>query len=49
MDVYGVRETKYKKKDTMMIAETPYYRGFIEGCISVEGNTMEACELATDS
>ena len=26
-----------------------YYRGFIEGCISVEGNTMEACELATDS
>jgi hypothetical protein len=23
-----------------------YYRGFIQGCISVEGNTREACELA---
>jgi hypothetical protein len=26
-----------------------YYRGFIKGCMSVEGNTRKACELATDS
>jgi hypothetical protein len=26
-----------------------YYRGFIEGCMSVEGNTGETCELATDA
>jgi hypothetical protein len=26
-----------------------YYYGFIEGCMSIEGNTREACELATDS
>lgn len=26
-----------------------YYRGFIKGCMSVEGNTREACELATDA
>jgi hypothetical protein len=26
-----------------------YYRGFIQGCISVEGNTRDACEMATDS
>ena len=26
-----------------------YYRGFIKGCMSVEGNTREACEMATDS
>ena len=26
-----------------------YYDGFIDGCMSVEGNTREACEVATDS
>ena len=26
----------------------PYYTGFIDGCISVEGNTMDVCESATD-
>jgi hypothetical protein len=26
-----------------------YYDGFIKGCMSVEGNTKHACELATDA
>lgn len=26
-----------------------YYDGFIAGCVSVEGNTKEVCELATDA
>ena len=26
-----------------------YYDGFIDGCMSVEGNTREACESATDA
>jgi hypothetical protein len=27
----------------------PYYQGFIEGCMSVEGNTRDVCESATDA
>jgi hypothetical protein len=26
-----------------------YYEGFIDGCMSVEGNTREVCESATDA
>jgi hypothetical protein len=26
----------------------PYYTGFIGGCMSVKGNTMDVCESATD-
>lgn len=26
-----------------------YYQGFIEGCISVEGNERDICESATDA
>jgi hypothetical protein len=26
----------------------PYYTGFIDGCMSVEGNTLDVCESATD-
>jgi hypothetical protein len=26
-----------------------YYDGFIDGCMSVEGNTRDVCESATDS
>lgn len=26
-----------------------YYKGFIEGCTSVQGNTKELCESATDA
>jgi hypothetical protein len=26
-----------------------YYQGFIEGCMSAEGNTREVCESATDA
>ena len=28
--------------------KNPYYEGFIDGCRSVEGNTEEICESATD-
>jgi hypothetical protein len=28
--------------------KNPYYEGFIDGCKSVEGNTEEICENATD-
>ena len=27
---------------------SPYYSGFINGCMSVEGNTIEVCESAPD-
>ena len=26
-----------------------YYQGFIDGCMSVEGNTQKVCEQATDA
>jgi hypothetical protein len=26
-----------------------YYEGFIDGCMSVEGNTRDVCESATDA
>jgi hypothetical protein len=26
-----------------------YYDGFIEGCMSIEGNTRDVCESATDA
>jgi hypothetical protein len=26
-----------------------YYKGFIKGCTSVEGNTKDVCESATDT
>lgn len=26
-----------------------YYEGFIDGCISIEGNTRDVCESATDA
>lgn len=26
-----------------------YYSGFIDGCMSVEGNTRDVCESATDA
>jgi hypothetical protein len=26
----------------------PYYTGFIDGCVSVQGNTLDICESATD-
>jgi hypothetical protein len=29
--------------------DNSYYNGFIEGCMSVEGNTREVCESATDA
>jgi hypothetical protein len=30
-------------------SDNRYYQGFIEGCMSVEGNTMGVCESATDA
>lgn len=29
--------------------DNPYYEGFIRGCLTVEGNTRDICEGATDS
>ena len=29
-------------------SENRYYKGFIDGCLSVEGNTRDVCESATD-
>jgi hypothetical protein len=29
--------------------EDEYYNGFIDGCMSVEGNTQDVCESATDA
>lgn len=29
-------------------SEDKYYKGFIDGCLSVEGNTRDVCESATD-
>ena len=26
----------------------PYYTGFIDGCMSVDGNTMDVCESTPD-
>ena len=26
----------------------PYYTGFIDGCMSIQGNTLDICESATD-
>lgn len=31
------------------VEDNKYYRGFIEGCMSVEGNTRDVCESATDA
>jgi hypothetical protein len=36
-------------QDTHDDCGNDYYRGFIKGCMSVEGNTREDCELATDA
>jgi hypothetical protein len=30
-------------------SDNRYYQGFIDGCMSVEGNTREVCESATDA
>jgi hypothetical protein len=30
-------------------SDNRYYRGFIDGCMSVEGNTRDLCESATDA
>ena len=30
-------------------SDNRYYQGFIDGCMSVEGNTRDVCESATDA
>jgi hypothetical protein len=30
-------------------SDNRYYQGFIDGCMSIEGNTREVCESATDA
>jgi hypothetical protein len=34
---------------TTDIEDNKYYEGFIDGCMSVEGNTRDVCESATDA
>ena len=47
-------EMVHLTKKFMIIAgiltkEDEYYNGFIDGCMSVEGNTQDVCESATDA
>jgi hypothetical protein len=34
---------------TKNLEDNRYYQGFIDGCMSVEGNTKDICETATDT
>lgn len=36
-------------QETFSECEDEYYKGFIKGCLSVEGNTIDVCESATDA
>lgn len=36
-------------RDTYNECGDDYYKGFIKGCMSVEGNEREICESATDA
>jgi hypothetical protein len=38
----------HEKYEECKAAASSYYHGFINGCMSVEGNTREVCENATD-
>lgn len=38
----------HDKDDACQDKGNQYYRAFIYGCMSVEGNTKDACESATD-
>src|SRR5215207_11625633 len=47
----GVRDGEEHpfNQDTYNECGDDYYKGFIKGCISVEGNDREICESATDA
>jgi len=36
-------------RSTFEDCDSVYYEGFIDGCMSVEGNTRDVCESATDA
>ncbi len=36
-------------QETFSECEDKYYNGFIKGCLSVEGNTIDVCESAIDA
>ena len=36
-------------QDLYDVCGRSYYNGFIDGCMSVEGNTREDCDSATDA
>ncbi|MGC1132893.1 MAG: hypothetical protein WA941_08720 [Nitrososphaeraceae archaeon] len=38
----------HEKHEVCTAAASSYYHGFVNGCMSVEGNTREVCESATD-
>ena len=42
------RPFDHEKYEECKAAASSYYHGFINGCMSVEGNTREICESATD-
>ena len=46
--IYDGKNNPFSQEFYKMCGE-PYYQGFIEGCMSIEGNTREACEMATDA
>ena len=46
--LYDGKNNPFSQELYEMCGDT-YYDSFIEGCMSVEGNTRDECEQATDS
>ena len=42
------RPFDHEKNEECKAAASSYYHGFINGCMSVQENTREICESATD-
>jgi hypothetical protein len=46
--LYDGKNNPFSQELHKMCGDT-YYEAFIEGCMSVEGNTRDVCESATDA
>lgn len=46
--IYDGRNNPFSQELYEMCGDT-YYDAYVEGCMSVEGNTRDTCESATDS
>jgi hypothetical protein len=46
--LYDGKNNPFSQELYEMCGDT-YYDAFIEGCMSMEGNTMDVCEQATDA